>query len=181
MLDDFQLFDIIVKSGGTSGVSRYSAETKTLNLASGDYESASFRAIGIALYEVNRAVQHMRGDSFVYAASFFSPGVRRIGAFGFPLIFAGLVPALRFLYPWGIFSFSVYLIFFLPVFVFECRSARAFLTELEKRKLFPEEELKLIQRVFEVLPFRELTGLFGTWIGLGEKTWSAIFANSSRS
>ncbi|HNV85369.1 MAG TPA: zinc metallopeptidase [Candidatus Omnitrophota bacterium] len=181
VLDDFQLFDIVVGSGEDGGESRYLPGEKTLRLAPADYESASFRALGVALYEVNRAILHMKGDSLVYAVTFFAPWVRRIGAFGFPLIFAGLIPALRFLYPWGVFAFSVYLVFFLFVFVLECRSIRSFLADLEKKKLFPEEELKLIQKILDVLPFRELTGLFGVWSELGKKIWSAISASLSKS
>lgn len=180
VLDSFQLFDVLVEEGSSGEKSVYRINRKTLFLSAGDYESSSFLSIARALYEVNRVLQHMRGDVVIYATTYIKPWSRIAGAFSFILIFAAMVPSLQFFYLGGVSLFFIDMLVSLPVFVRECETLRRFYAELESRRLFPEEELKLVQKVLEVMPFENLTGLFAFWAGMKRLLCTAISANSSK-
>lgn len=180
VLDSFQLFDVVVEENPSVPESVYLMGRKTVSLSPRDYEGASFYSIAKVLFEVNRVFQHMRGDAVIYATTYFGPWVKIAGAFSFVLIFAAMIPSLHFLYLWGVFLFFIYVVFVLPVFFRECATLRRFFAELRERKLFPAEELKLMQNALEVMPLEDLTGLFHFWIGLKRTLWSVISENSSK-
>ncbi len=160
VLDSFQLFDIRIEKGNAGELSRYLLDRKAVSLSPFDYESHSFAAVGRALYHVGYAVQHMKGNGMLFIKKMFYPLIRLGGAISLLIIPASFIPFLGFLYPYGAFLLTLYILFVFLILPLEWKASREIYMKLSQSHLFPPDELSLIQKVLEVASLRNLIGIF---------------------
>jgi Zn-dependent membrane protease YugP len=159
VLDGFHLFDIQVRNAGEKEKNRYRISEKTVLLGARSYNGRSFTAIAEALHLAGYAIQHMRGESRLWAKQFLHPVIRVGGTVSLVLIPLSLIPATRFVYPAGAFLFTAYMLsvfFLLPL---ELNSSRIVYGKLAEEGVFSGQELKLIQKALAAVSLEKVTGL----------------------
>lgn len=169
VLDRLRLFDIHVEKASDDQPSRYLVHRKLISLSPFDYESCSLMAIGMVQHQVGHAIQHMRGRPSLFAKAFFYPWIRLGGFLSIVLTPMSLIPFFDFLYPWGAFLFTLYMLFVFLILPLEMNASREVYNQLADSGRFPLPELNLIRKVLQAASLRNLTGLFHPLEGIGRK------------
>lgn len=144
----------------------YAPKEKVLRLSDSVYGSSSIAAIGVAAHECGHAIQDQQGYAPLKLRSASGP-VARFGAMlSWPVILLGLLLEMGGLARFGVFLFSLVVLFQLITLPVELNASRRALDILEDGSMLAGEELDGASKVLKAAALTYVAALFSSILQL---------------
>jgi Zn-dependent membrane protease YugP len=144
----------------------YNPRTKTVNLSSATYASASVGAVGVAAHEVGHAVQHALGYAPARIRTAIVPICNVSTGLAVPLLFAGFLLQMFGLVYIGIGLFSLAVLFQMVTLPVEFNASKRAITTLNNLGFMNAEELTGVKKVLTAAALTYVAALLSSILQL---------------
>ena len=148
ILNNEGLYNVQIECLQKDSGDHYDPRTNTVRLSSGNYNSASVTAVGVAAHECGHAIQHAKGYVPLSIRSALVPVVNIGSQLGIPLILLGVLLSWnQVLIQIGIWAFALSVLFQLVTLPVEFNASRRAVAKVEQYGLLTSEENKGCKKV----------------------------------
>lgn len=148
ILNNEGLYNVQIECLQKDSGDHYDPRTNTVRLSSGNYNSASVTAVGVAAHECGHAIQHAKGYAPLSIRSALVPVVNIGSQLGIPLILLGVLLSWnQVLIQIGIWAFALSVLFQLVTLPVEFNASRRAVVKVEQYGLLTSEENRGCKKV----------------------------------